>query len=272
MNDSDLNVIVDTGRDELRDRIEVMRQRFYRLALSADPYATPPGMKWTAQQIVAHVLAVAHRYRSLAETGDFRRAANPRELDQLNQEEMEELVVPIPELVDQLQALEHLMDTWFDNLPADFAGEFHYGVTVCAVIAQVNWLGELVFHGDDIARAIGARWEISERDMLLYLREAVDMAPSFARKDMNPATEICVALKVPDARPYIIHVHDGMLDMRSRRPDDRPDAVLKVPASTLTLMLLNRIGPATAIRRGLRIVGGRRPWRALKLQSCIERV
>lgn len=272
MNDTDLNAIVDTGRDELRGRIEVMRQRFYRLALSADPAATPSGMKWTVQQIVAHVLAVAHRYRSFAETGDFRRAANPRDLDQLNQEEMEALVAPIPELVDHLQALEPLMDTWFDNLPVDFAGEFHYGVTVSAVVAQVNWLGELVFHGDDIARAVGATWVISERDMLLYLREAVDVSPAFARKDMDPATEICVALKVPDARPYVIHVHDGKLDMRARRPDDRPDAVLKVPASTLIFMLLNRIGPVTAMRRGLRIVGGRRPWRALKLQSCIETV
>jgi hypothetical protein len=35
-------------------------------------------------------------------------------------------------------------------------------------------------------------------------------------------------------------------------------------------MLYQRIGPIAAVRHGLRIVGGRRPWKALKLQSCFE--
>jgi hypothetical protein len=35
-------------------------------------------------------------------------------------------------------------------------------------------------------------------------------------------------------------------------------------------MLYQRIGPIGAARRGLFIVGGRRPWAALKLQSYFE--
>jgi len=35
-------------------------------------------------------------------------------------------------------------------------------------------------------------------------------------------------------------------------------------------MLLNRIGPFTAARQGLRIVGGRRPWKVMKLMSCFQ--
>jgi hypothetical protein len=58
--------------------------------------------------------------------------------------------------------------------------------------------------------------------------------------------------------------------LRERRPDDRPDAVLRSPASILTQLLYQRIGPFTATRRGMLIVGGRRPWLALKLQSCFE--
>jgi hypothetical protein len=38
----------------------------------------------------------------------------------------------------------------------------------------------------------------------------------------------------------------------------------------MAAMLLNRIGPVTGVTRGLRIVGGRRLWKAMKLQSCIE--
>jgi hypothetical protein len=58
--------------------------------------------------------------------------------------------------------------------------------------------------------------------------------------------------------------------MRGSCPNDRPDAVLRLPASTLTQMLYKRIGPLNAVRQGLRVVGGRRPWLALKLQSCFE--
>ena len=38
----------------------------------------------------------------------------------------------------------------------------------------MNWLFELVLHGEDIARAVGAPWEMRERDMLLLLREVME--------------------------------------------------------------------------------------------------
>jgi hypothetical protein len=68
-----------------------------------------------------------------------------------------------------------------------------------------------------------------------------------------------------------MHVHDGTLEIRPRGAGDRPDAVLKAPASTMVRLFLHLIGPFTAARQGLRIVGGRRPWKAMQLQSCIER-
>jgi len=245
-----------------------MRQRFYQLALSADPHARCPGSDWNVQQIVAHVVSVAQRYRAVGESGDFQRARTPRELDQINQEEMEAVLAPVPVLVDHLKALEPLMDELFDSLATDYSIEFHFGVEVSGIVAQINWLLELVFHGEDIARAVGEPWDICERDMLLMLREGAEVSPAYVRSDLDPAVDICVALKVPDARPYVIHVHDGTAEMRARQSSDRPDAVLKAPASTMMRMLMGRIGPVTATRRGLRVVGGRRPWKVTKLQSC----
>ncbi len=83
-------------------------------------------------------------------------------------------------------------------------------------------------------------------------------------------TDISVVFKIPEARPYLLHIHGGATELRESRPDDRPDAVLRVPASTFAQMLYKRVGPFTATRQGLRVVGGRRPWRALKLQSYFE--
>ena len=67
-----------------------------------------------------------------------------------------------------------------------------------------------------------------------------------------------------------MHVHDETLDIRLRGLGDRPDAVLKSPASTMVRLFLHRIGPFTAARQGLRT---RRPTAVEgdALQSCIER-
>jgi uncharacterized protein (TIGR03083 family) len=270
MKDIGYVALVDTDRDELRDRIGEMRHRFYRLARTADPNARRPGLDWTVHQVIAHMLCVAHRYQAIAEGRDFRRASHPRELDQINQDELDAVMAPVPDLMDQLEALEPVMDAFFDSLPDDYSFEFHCGVMVSGILGQINWLFELVLHGEDIARAVGVPWETRERDMLLLLREGMEVGPAYLSAEISRATNICMALQIPDARPYVMHIHDGIAESRERRSTDQPDVVLKAPASTMTRLLLQRIGPLTATRQGLRIVGGRRPWKAMKVQSCFE--
>lgn len=268
MNDTDYVALVDTNRDELRERIGQARERFDRLIRAADPLARPRGSHWTVQQYAAHVLSVALHYREINHGREYLRAATTGEVHLNNQAEMEALIAPVPELADQLQALAAEMDGYFDAHTDDRRViPFHGGAMVSGITGQTNWLGELVMHGSDIARAVKAPFKIDERDMLLVARGMMEYGHGFLRADTSPDTDVCVALKVPDARPYVIHIHGGIAEFRARTPADRPDAVLRVPASTLTEMLYERIGPFTAVRRGLFIVGGRRPWAALKLQS-----
>lgn len=271
MNDTGYIALVDTTRDELRERIELAWQRFDRLVRTADPCARPPGSRWTVQQVVAHVLTIAHRYRDLANTGDYRRATYPAEVALINQRELEAAIAPVPELAEQLQALAPVMDSYFDAVTDE--GQvlaFHCGGHVDGIAMQTNWLGELLLHGHDIAQAVKNEWDLPERDMLLIARGLMQIAPAYVCAGISHGTDVCVAFKVAGARPYLIHIHHGSAEIRERRPDDRPDAVLRAPASTLTQLLYQRIGPFTAARRGLLIVGGRRPWRALTLQSYFE--
>jgi uncharacterized protein (TIGR03083 family) len=271
MNEMAYVALADTNRDELRERIAVARQRFDRLARSADPLARPPGSDWTVQQVVAHVLTVAHRYRNVAEGRDYRRAAYPREVDVINQAELEAVMAPVAELADQLQALQPQMDTYFDAIADDAPViPFHAFAVIDGSAFQTNWLGELLVHGQDIARAVNAPWELPERDMLLVARGVMQIAPAYLRAGISPQTSLCLALHLPQARPYVVHIHHGTLEFRERRPGDRPDAVIHGGASTLMQLLYQRIGLFTAARRGLRIAGGRRPWRALTLQSYLE--
>src|SRR6201999_3810233 len=197
VNDTGVVALVDTDRDELRERIGEMRERFYSLARAADPHARRRGLDWTVQQVVAHVLCIAHRYQAIAEGRDFHRAGQPRELDQINQDELEAAIAPIPDLVDQLEALAPVMDAYFDDLADEYAVEFHCNIAVSGTISQINWLFELVLHGDDIARATGAPWKIRERDMLFILRECIEGSPCYLRGDIPLVTDISVALQIP---------------------------------------------------------------------------
>jgi uncharacterized protein (TIGR03083 family) len=270
VNDAGHEAIVDTDRAELRSRIDDACQRFCRLARSADPDARRPGLEWTVQQVVAHVFSLAHRYEAIAEGRDVRRADRARELGKIYQDALERVMAPLPELVDQLEAFAPVLNSCFDTMPSDARYEYQCNAMCSGLVLQVLWLGEIVLHGEDIARSTGVPWDISERDMLLYHLVPVELAHSLLREDLAKSTDISVALEVRGARPYVIHIHDGILDMRPRRPGDRPDAVVMAPASTSIKLLMNRIGPIGATRHGLRIVGGRRPWKAMKLQSCFE--
>jgi hypothetical protein len=273
MNHTGYVALVDTDRAELREHIATAWKHFDRVARSADPMARPPRMEWTALQIVAHVLTVAYRYREIMDGRMFRRAGSPRDVDVINQIELDAIMAPQPDMIeqlDQLRAIAADMDAFFDTITDESVFPFHCDIEISGVAAQTNWLGELVFHGEDIARAASAPFDIRERDMLLIARGLMEMGHAWVRSDLSPDTDLCVALKVPDARPYVIHIHHGTAEFRERRSDDRPDAVMRTPASVLTQMLYQRIGPIGAARRGLFIVGGRRPWAALKLQSYFE--
>ena len=271
MNDTDYVALVDTDRAELRQRIAAARVRFDRLLRSADPKARIPGGDWTVAQLGAHMVNITHRYRQVIRGEDFSRAMSVSDMDVINQAEMEALVAPIPELADQIQAVADEMDVWFDAHSDDpEVVAFHGGAMISGLTTQTNWLGELVMHGSDVARAIKVPFTMDERDMLLVARGMMEYGHGFLRPDVSPATNVSVALKIPGGVPYLIHIHDGIAEFRARRADDRPDSVMRVRASTLTELLYKRIGQVTAARQGLFIVGGRRPWVALKLASYFD--
>ncbi len=273
MNATDYIALVDTSRDELRERIALARERFDRIVRSADPLARPPGHDWTVQQIAAHVLALAQRYHQSARGFDYRHAGSARGIAALNQSELDAAMAPVPEIADRLQALAPEIDAFFDANSDDRRTiPFHGFGFMSTNTAQTNLLGEFLLHGEDVAQAVKAPWDLPERDMALILRGAREMVPIYLRPAVAASVDICVAFQIPGARPYLIRIHDGTAEMRERRPNDRPDAVLRLPASTLVQLLYQRIGQFGAVRRGLRLVGGRRPWVALKLMTYFERV
>src|ERR1700761_3266392 len=156
MNETDVAALVDTTRDALRERTAQALQRFDRLARTADPPARPPRSNWTVQQVVSHVMTLVRRYLQYEE-GNYRLAALPHEVSVLNQTELQAAMAPMPELIDRLQGLVPQLDELFDKV-ADQGRvlAFHCGAFVDGITWQTNWLGELLLHGQDIARAVKA--------------------------------------------------------------------------------------------------------------------
>ena len=225
MNDTRHAALVETDRAELRERIGLALDVFHTVARGSDPQAVPARSLWNVGQVVAHVLTVAHRYQHLARGEDFRRAARPRELDAINQTELEAAKAPVPELLEQLSAIVPEIDRYFDSLTeAGPAMTFHGGAQVSGITAQTNWLGELLLHGDDIARAARVPWNLEERDMLLVARGLMEIGRGYVRQGIPADTNACYAFQVPGALPYITHVRGGNAEIRPRRPEDRPDA------------------------------------------------
>ena len=272
MNSTGYIGLVDTDRTELRERIAVARRRFDASGAPAAPDARVPRSEWTVQQTVAHVLTVAHRYRS----GRSGRRLPPRRSSAGGGRDQ----------------------------PRGARGGHGTGIRTCRSVA-----GPRTGNGCLLRRARRSRRDVSlpphDRRLgdgadELAGRTAISMGttlPGPSRRAGNfpnaiwrsccgacfssprhgcvaipaPPRDMCVTLEIHGARPYLIRIHGGRAEIRERRAEDRPDAVLKGPASVFTQLLYQRTGPLVATLRGLRIVGGRRPWLALRLQSCFER-
>jgi hypothetical protein len=216
------------------------------------------------------VLSIAQRYTAGAKGRPYRKIDSTAEVGEYNQVELDAVMAPAPVLIDQIRTAAAELATACDALTAETVIPFHTFTSVSGTAWQTYWLGELLMHGEDIALAAGLPWKIGERDMLIVVRGLMEIGPAYVRADLSPTTDVCVAFTLTGARPYLIHIHDGIAEFRARRPEDRPDAVLRGPASAMAQMFYARIGVFSAARRGLLVVGGRRPWKALKLMTYFE--
>lgn len=264
--------MTDTDLHEVDTAIEVARREFIDLCQKADPAARVLDGQWTVHDMAAHVATVSQRYVSVAERGEYRRAESPRDVDRINAEEVEAVRHrPLRELLTQLDADSTVIRASAERLAASGRRvPFHGGASIDALAGATNWLGELRIHGRDIAQAVGAPWSLPERDMLLVLNGLQQIVPGYLDPVRAAGRDVMVELRVPSARRWIIHVHDGVAETRPRAPGDRPHAVLRAPAAVLALCLYQRIGQLDAARRGMVIVGGTRPWRALSLPALFQ--
>ncbi|GAC1611309.1 MAG: hypothetical protein NVS3B26_23340 [Mycobacteriales bacterium] len=149
------------------------------------------------------------------------------------------------------------------NLPMDARFPFHADQSIDGAGARGDIIGELLVHGYDVATAAQRPWALPERDFVLTLNGVFQVGGGWLNPVTSRPVRGDVALRVKGGTPQLFHVADGRLDVRDLRSSDRPDAVIRGKAPIVCLYLYKRITLPQAIRRGVIITGGRRPWTGL---------
>lgn len=260
-----------TSAEELLERGTQAESRFRRLARDVPADLQLAGSAWTVRDVVAHLVTVARRYTRRDPDSTDGLGETPREVDRINAEELAALGdASRDELLTELEAELETLRIMYppEQLDLHRTFPFHGGVCIDAAAAQSNLIGEFTIHGRDIAQAAHRPWQIEPRDAVLVLNGVMQILPAYVNR--SATSSLSIALRVPGANPWKLQFHDGTLTSTARNDDKPFDVVLRVPPVTLMLALYQRLTPLQAMRGGMLVVGGRKPWRIANLTKLLE--
>ena len=179
-----------------------------------------PGLTWTAGQTVAHVLAVFERY-----TTNRTRSATPAALAAQNDAEVEQLGVDVAAATASIRRQLEVLSAVVDGIDPERRFPFHGGQSVTMTAGWGNLVGELLAHGDDIARATGEPFSVPGEDLEILWRFTAPVLQGWLR----PETAVL-------AESWRLHFPFGPIDALLERgvlhwdhPVDRPTYAIDVP-------------------------------------------
>jgi hypothetical protein len=251
---------------ELDLRTTAAFRRTICLLRSVDPQQRLALGEWTARDVAAHLLNVQRRYTRRDFRSDSGLSAEPAGLTDQNASELTELGdEPMGSILDGLEA--EFPEFLRTSLPLHDRYPFHSSQTIDGIGARANWLGELVMHGYDVARAAKIKWPFDERNSVLQLHAGLQVAPGWLNPVTAEGVRLAVTLHIAGGTAQIIDIADGACEVRDAGRGDHPDAVIRSRATPLLLLFFGRVSLPRAIVRGMVVTGGRRPWRGTALTS-----
>ena len=260
--------VTDSSPEEFATWQDSALDRLGHLLEGVDERLPVPGTTWTVRDTLAHLAGAATRYATADPDG---MASTPRGVDSLNNADLRSLDgLSMGELLSVLRENHEALSEATRGLSPQDRLPFHAGVTLSPLAAAGEWLGELLIHGHDLARAIRQRWPIRSREALLISMFAFEVLPGYL--DVSQIdSPLRVEVRLLGGRPQTISINEDSVTVGDRG-DSFPAEVRFL--STPQAWILNGYGRVSlpgAIRRGLLVVGGRRPWRALELQRALVR-
>ncbi|GAA3002430.1 maleylpyruvate isomerase N-terminal domain-containing protein [Streptosporangium longisporum] len=260
---------------KVRTALERNGDRFAELVVSAPDAQVMVTGDWSVADTAAHVAGIAAYYPSLLRPGD--------------------VPTPFPDLADRMRSVDvdrvaelnhHLMREITERDPRVLAERLRRHVGEILRMSEdldpdrtVTWLGssrvtvagllahlvnELMIHGWDIARAVGAPWPMSPGDAGLFLDLFVTgllrngFGSLLDTGEPPDPRRVAVEFRSPHTRPVTLVLRDGKVTVEE--PGARADVRLRFDPVTLNLMLFGRVSQVRAALTGKVVVTGRRPW------------
>ena len=237
-----------------------------------DPAAGTRGLEWSLAETAVHVLQTTRSYEA-GLTGELQPETEVADVVDViarkNREEIESEPERAPAKIasaldDALRGFVAAARAAGPDRIAVFSTEYSATGTgvVCALI------GELAIHGWDIARSIGARWDV-ERDASLFAAYAsAAAAPLVLDSSAAAGVDVHVRIKLRGGIPFSIRVRDGRA--WSEQSDEVPEATIAGDPFAYLLAAYGRTGPILPMLRGRLVAYGRRPWKLLTLAKVLR--
>lgn len=247
-------------RSAIRDRTDAVGA----LLRGSDPGTRVVGSSWTIAELGAHLVSIPRRYlRMIDESQDF-----PASLTAMNEVELKAIGLgKSDELADCLRTdvdllLENLGDDGEQAVP-------FFSLTLTAMHVGAVLYGELLLHGLDLARTVGASWSIGNEDAATVL---YGLLPSIgAAVDPAAATKAqgTYHLHIRDAHDWTIQIDGTTATIAPGKPD-RTDLHISAGAKAFLLTSYGRAGRLRSLLTGQIIGYGRKPWLAMQFSNVFR--
>lgn len=180
-----------------------------------------PGGDWTVAQTIAHLRAVYLRY-----TTDTRRADSPAGVGRQNAADdltltRADVAAAAATMAEQLEFLAGVVP----HIPPDRRFPFHAGQQITMAGGWGNLIGELLAHGDDIARATSTTFAIPSADTEILWRFTAPVLQGWLRPEAAAGTDTW-ELRFPFG-PITVRFDAGSLLWDAPR-HDHPDEVVEI--------------------------------------------
>lgn len=246
-------------------------RRWINLLRSAQDGSRPAIGHWSVGDVAMHT---SHVFQIL---GDVARGGTSPVEDHLRlSDHWEKLLAEDPERDPRLIAdrLDQSSKEFLDALQQsdwEQPASWHGGVKVPTYALAGLVTGECVFHGLDVARALGRSWTIDPAKARLVIDGLLPVMPHFVKQDAAAGVHATIDFRFRGGPRVYMLIDDGSLviDERTDRPID-----CHVSADPVDYLLIgygrkSQLGPALT---GKILAWGKKPWLALKFAKLFHSI
>ena len=153
--------------------------------------------------------------------------------------------------------------------PDDAVLLWHGGIPLPAPATLGAVVGELVFHGHDVARAVDVAWPIERRDALPIVDFFCAATPYVVDAEAARGVVRTFEIRVRGHDTFTFAFRDGVLAVTPGRAE-RPDVRVSADPVAFLLVGYRRAGLVRPILTGKLLAWGRRPWLALGFADLFQ--